>query len=182
MLSREAAGGVLAHHVLENRLLKKGALLAAHHIDLLRQPGCDAVYVAKLDSGDIDENEAARRVAAAVAGTGVFSPGAATGRANLKATADGLLRINIAALDHLNEIDDGITLATLPAHSFVREAQMVATVKIIPFAVPQTAVEAIEKLRHWKDWVPRFRNRILPNMKWPRWCKRFNAKSCPAAK
>ncbi|MGH7601892.1 MAG: molybdopterin-binding protein, partial [bacterium] len=72
-------------------------------------------------------------------------PHAATGRANLKAAIAGLLRINVEAVDHLNEIDDGITVATLATHAFVRTAQMVATVKIIPFAVPQSAVQTLEE-------------------------------------
>jgi len=143
-----AANCVLAHNVFDergNRLLRKGALLTAQHRELLLQSGHREIYVAQLEASDLGENEAAQRVAAVVAGDGVFSPGAATGRANLKATASGLLRINIDAVNHLNEIDEGITVATLPAFSVVRAKQMVTTVKIIPFAVPQAAVEIIEK-------------------------------------
>ena len=142
-----AAHCVLAHNVFDergNRILRKGVLLTAQHGELLLKHGRFEIYVARLEANDLNENEAARRVAAVVAGDGVFSPGAATGRANLKATAPGLLRINIDAVNHLNEIDDGITVATLPAFSVVRAKQMVATVKIIPFAVPQAAVEIIE--------------------------------------
>ncbi len=144
----QAAGSVLAHNVIDaegRRILKKGELLSARHLDKLAACGRDFVYVAQLEAGDIGEDEAARRVAAVVAGPGVFSPHAATGRANLKAAIAGLLRINVEAVDHLNEIDDGITVATLATHAFVRTAQMVATVKIIPFAVPQSAVQTLEE-------------------------------------
>jgi molybdenum cofactor cytidylyltransferase len=144
----EATGCVLAHNVFDDtgkRVLKKGAFLSAHDARQLQQLGRGEVYVAQLEASDVDENDAARRVAAAVAGANVFSPGAATGRANLKATAAGLLRVNVEAVDHLNEIDDGVTLATLPTYSWVGATQMVATVKIIPFAVARQAVAAVEK-------------------------------------
>jgi molybdenum cofactor cytidylyltransferase len=58
-----------------------------------------------------------------------------------------LLRVNVEAVDHLNQIDDGITVATLATHTFVAAAQMVATVKIIPFAMPQRAVQVEEYSR-----------------------------------
>ncbi len=144
----EAAGGVLAHNLIDaegRRILKKGDLLSDRNFGKLAACGRDFVYVAQLEAGDIGEDEAARRVAAAVAGPGVFSPHAATGRANLKATTAGLLHINIKAIDRLNEIAEGITVATLATHVFVRAAQMVATVKIIPFAVAEKAVNAVEE-------------------------------------
>jgi molybdenum cofactor cytidylyltransferase len=144
----QAAGSVLAHNVIDaegRRILKKGELLSDRHLGKLASCGRDFVYVAQLETGDIGEDEAARRVAAAIAGPGAFSPHAATGRANLKATTAGLLRVNVEAAVHLNEIDDGITLATLTTHAFVRASQMVATVKIIPFAVSRNAVQAVEE-------------------------------------
>jgi molybdenum cofactor cytidylyltransferase len=159
----EAAGGVLAHNMIDaegRRLLKKGELLSDRHFGKLAVGGRDFVYVAQFEAGDIGEDEAARRVAAAVAGPGVFSPHAATGRANLKATGAGLLRINVEAIEHLNEIDDGITVATLTTHTFVRAAQMVATVKIIPFAVPQSAVQALEE--YSRSVAPVISVQVLP--------------------
>jgi len=158
-----AVNCILAHNVFDGggkHILKKGDLLTAHHLERLLALGRYEIYVAQIEESDIGENEAARRIAAAVAGDGVFSPGAATGRANLKATASGLLRINIDAVNHLNEIDDSITVATLPAFSVVRAKQMVATVKIIPFAVPQAAVETIETF--CRNCPPMIRVQALP--------------------
>jgi molybdenum cofactor cytidylyltransferase len=162
----EAAGGVLAHNVIDaegRRILKKGELLSDRHLGKLAACGRDFVYVAQLDAGDIGEDEAARRVATAVAGPGVFSPHAATGRANLKAMTAGLLRVNVEAIADLNQIDDGIMVATLVTHSFVRAAQMVATVKIIPFAVAQSAVQAVEE--YSRSVTPIISVRALPARK-----------------
>ncbi len=145
---REAVGDVIAHNIFDavgRRIATKGQLLTAENISKLSELDRAFVYVARLEADDAGENEAALRVAAAVLGAGVFSPHAATGRANLKAATAGLLRVKIEAIEALNEIDDGITLMTLPNHSLVASEQLVATVKIIPFAVPRKSVDTIER-------------------------------------
>ena len=63
-----------------------------------------------------------------------------TGRVNLFATRAGVLRVDAAAVDRVNAVDEAITVATLPAFAPVVEGEMVATVKIIPYAVPQDAL------------------------------------------
>src|SRR6185437_1365111 len=50
-----------------------------------------------------------------------------------------------AAVDRLNAIDEAITLATLEPDTVVAPKQMVATVKIIPFAVAGERLAACEK-------------------------------------
>src|SRR5207244_5160695 len=97
---------------------------------------------ARLDPGDMREDEAANRIAAATAGPNIATAPAFTGRANLFAEARGLLVVDRDRLDRLNSVDEAVTLGTLPPFAVVEPRQMVATVKIIPFAVPQSAVEA----------------------------------------
>ena len=48
-------------------------------------------------------------------------------------------------VDRLNLVDEAITLGTLPPYVVVEPRQMVATVKIIPFAAPEDAVERCAK-------------------------------------
>jgi molybdenum cofactor cytidylyltransferase len=62
-----------------------------------------------------------------------------TGRANLFAERAGVLVVNEQGIEKLNQVDESITLATLAAHVPVVEGEMVATVKIIPFAVDAAA-------------------------------------------
>ncbi|MGH6719899.1 MAG: NTP transferase domain-containing protein, partial [Alphaproteobacteria bacterium] len=59
----------------------------------------------------------------------------------LYATARGLARVDGAALDRLNLVDEAVTVATLAPYAVVEPGQMVATVKIIPFAVPRAMLE-----------------------------------------
>ncbi|HEY0106936.1 MAG TPA: NTP transferase domain-containing protein, partial [Rhizomicrobium sp.] len=111
-----------------------------------------AVAAARLEDGDIGEDEAAARVAAPAAGPAVRIGAAFTGRVNLYAEAEGLVRIDAATIDAVNAIDEAITVATLPRFAKVAKGQMVATIKIIPFAAPRAAVERAEQV--FRDRAP----------------------------
>lgn len=137
----EAMGGVVAHAVRSGGLvLKKGTVIGAAEIAALRAAGIATVTVAMIENGDIGEDEAAARIATAVAGSGVRVDPAFTGRANLFADVAGVLVVERDGIDAINRIDEAITLATLPAFAAVEPGEMVATVKIIPYAAPGTAV------------------------------------------
>ncbi|MCA0320375.1 MAG: molybdopterin-binding/glycosyltransferase family 2 protein [Proteobacteria bacterium] len=138
----EALGGVVAHAVRSGGLvLKKGAVVREAEIAALKAAGIDTVTVAMVEGGDIGEDEAAGRIAAAVAGDGVRVDAAFTGRANLFAEVAGVLVVERDGIDAVNRIDEAITLATLPAFAAVEPGEMIATVKIIPYAASGDAVE-----------------------------------------
>ncbi len=132
----EAEGAILAHAVrFGGKILKKGRVLGKDEIAALAAAGVGSVTVARLDPGDIEENAAAAAVAQALAGAGITSEPPATGRVNLFAAEPGLLALDPTAIDVLNHVTEDVTLATLPHLAPVTAGQMVATVKIIPFAV-----------------------------------------------
>lgn len=142
----EAEGKTLGHNVIGlngRRAFRKGRTLTAEDVDVLRDLGKQSIYVAEFDEGDIDEDTSANRVAVAVGGDGLDFSGPSTGRVNLRATGLGVFRVDQPRLNRLNG-SEGITLATLPNHSTVRPNQIVATAKVIPFAVPRSAVEEME--------------------------------------
>lgn len=139
----EALGAVCVHAVrTSDGVVKKGTLLDAAQIARLRAAGVERVVVARLEPGDVGEDEAARQLAEAVAGAGVRVEKPFTGRSNLFAEAPGVLVIDRDGVDRLNSVDEAITLATLPAFKPVQAGEMIATVKIIPFAVPQRDLDA----------------------------------------
>ncbi len=139
----EAEGGIAVHSIRKAGLvLKKGTLIGKAEIAALEAAGIPELTVARLEPGDVSEDTAAGEIAAAVAGEGVHVDRAFTGRANLFAESAGVLVVDRAAVDALNRVDPAITLATLPAFAPVVAGKMIATVKIIPFAVPQAAYEA----------------------------------------
>src|SRR5262249_51533020 len=104
-------------------------------IAALAAAGIAEIVTARIEPGDVSEDDAAAEIAAAVAGEGVRVDHAFTGRANLFAERAGVLVIEKDAVDRLNQVDESITLATLPAFKPVVAGEMIATVKIIPFAV-----------------------------------------------
>jgi molybdenum cofactor cytidylyltransferase len=132
----QALGGTAVHTIRQGALvLKKGTVIGAKEVAALKQAGIAAIVVARLEPGDVSEDDAAAEIAAAVAGPGVRVDRAFTGRCNLFAESAGVLVVDKDAIDRLNRIDEAITFATLPAYKPVVEGEMIATVKIIPFAV-----------------------------------------------
>ncbi|MBW2717204.1 MAG: hypothetical protein JRD94_01245 [Deltaproteobacteria bacterium] len=138
-------GAILAHTLrLGNGAgaVKKGSVLTANDIKRLRKAGYRQVMVAQLERNDVHEDRAAARLAAQFIGPGVTASEASTGRCNLHATALGLLRVDPDRIDAGNGISESITIATLPAYSLVPPNAMIATVKVITFAVSETDLEA----------------------------------------
>jgi len=143
----EAEGAILAHSVrLKDRAIKKGTVLDAAAIAALRAGGLAEVIAARLGQGDVPEDEAASRLADALLAPLIARSRAATGRVNLLAETTGLLTVDAALVDRLNALDESITLATLPDFSLVQPKEMLATLKIIPFAVPGAALGVAEVL------------------------------------
>ena len=139
----EADGVILAHAVRTDGIaLKKGDLVTPERRRMLAQAGVKQVIAARLEDGDVGENDAARRLAKRLAGAHVRCAAPFTGRVNLFAEAAGLAIIDAAAIDRLNAVDEAITVATLPAHRAVEDGDMVATVKIIPFATRDKTLDA----------------------------------------
>jgi molybdenum cofactor cytidylyltransferase len=132
----DAEGGVAVHSIRQGSLvLRKGTVIGRAQIAALQSAGIAEIVVARLEPGDVSEDEAAADIAAATAGEGVRVDRAFTGRANLFAEQAGVLVVNKTAIDALNLIDEAVTFATLPAFKPVVVGEMIATVKIIPFAV-----------------------------------------------
>jgi molybdenum cofactor cytidylyltransferase len=133
----EAEGAIAAHSVrADERTVRKGTKIGVAEIEALKRAGVSEIVVARPEPGDVGENEAAAALARAVAGEGIRIDDAFTGRANLHAEHAGVLVIVREAVDRLNRVDEAVTLATLPAFKPVQAGEMVATVKIIPFAIP----------------------------------------------
>jgi molybdenum cofactor cytidylyltransferase len=140
-----ALGHLLCHNIADaagRRVLVKGRALRPADLATLADLGCTQVRVAVLDPGDVHEDNAAAAVAALTAGDGLSAGPPQVGRVNLQAVQSGTLYVQAAALQTINEID-GITVATLPAYSYVQPGAVAATIKIIPFAVPAGALEAV---------------------------------------
>lgn len=129
-------GALLAHSIrTQTTIFKKGRVLSNDDIAALKQAGIRELTIARLEPTDVPEDEAARDLAQITAGAHVTSSEPFTGRANLYADRQGLVIVKRNVVDELNAIDESLTLATLPPFSMVIRRQLLATIKIIPFAV-----------------------------------------------
>jgi len=126
-------------------VLKKGTTIGPGEVEALDKAGVKEIVVVRLEQGDVSEDVAAASIAQAVTGDGIIVERAFTGRANLFAARPGVLVIDRAAVDRINNIDEAITFATLPAFKPVVEGEMVATVKLIPFGVEAKLRDAAVK-------------------------------------
>jgi molybdenum cofactor cytidylyltransferase len=136
----DALGATAVHSIRQGDfVLKKGTLIKEAEIAALKAAGVKEITVARLEPGDISEDQAAADIAVAIKGEGARADRAFTGRCNLFAERAGVLVVDKGAIDALNRIDEAITVATLSAYKPVVEGEMIATVKIIPFAVAGSA-------------------------------------------
>ena len=142
----QAEGAILAHSVaLPDGRLRKGCTLRPPDLARLHAAGLTTVTVARLDPGDLPEDTAAERLAAALVpdptSAGLAPSQAFTGRVNLNAVHPGILSLDTTAIHALNRVHPAITLATLPPLARVAPGQLAGTVKIIAYAVPKAALD-----------------------------------------
>jgi molybdenum cofactor cytidylyltransferase len=143
----EAEGAILAHSLrLEDGALKKGRLLTREDLERLKAANIHQVIAARLESDDVSEDQSANFIAERLTGEGTRKGGAFTGRCNLFATETGLLQVDVAAVDAVNGVDEAVTVATLSDRAVVTPKQMIATVKVIPFAVPKSRLDEVVAL------------------------------------
>ena len=141
-----AAGAILAHSVkVEQGKLRKGLMLNQSHVAQLTQAGMTEVVVAQLEPGDCHEDEAARILAAALAPepkqANLRLTDPFTGRVNLIAVRPGVTVLDAGALMEFNRVNPMITVATVPQYQQMGVGGMVATIKVISYAVPKVDVQ-----------------------------------------
>lgn len=134
----QAEGAILAHSLdLQGQKLRKGLVLDSAHISAMQAAGVTQVIVAQLGADDLHEDEAAQRLAAAIAPdlTGLRLSNAFTGRVNILADGPGVVVLDEEKLITANEVHPMITVATVPPWQQMGARGMVATVKIISYGV-----------------------------------------------
>ena len=142
-----ALGATLAHsQTMGGKRYRKGQILTEEDINAISNSGIINITVAELESDDIRENDAAQILGIILAGENIRLSIANTGRINLFAASDGLVNFNPEHINAINAVNEGITIATLNLHEKVVLNQIVATIKIIPFAVSLKDLNSVQKL------------------------------------
>lgn len=141
----EAEGGILAHSLLIGTARwPKGRIISADDLALAAREGLSQLTIARLAPDDVGEDIAAARLAASLTGAGLVALPATHGRANIAAAADGVLCFDPAMVAAINNIDEALTLATLAPQARVSTGEIVATIKVIRYAVAGAALAAAQ--------------------------------------
>lgn len=150
--TKDAIGMVLCHDItkivpgeFKGAAFKKGHIVEAEDIEELLKMGKENLYVWESDDSSIHENDAAIRISMAVAGENIKLTEPQEGKVNLKATISGLLKINIAVLEQINDIDE-VALATRHNDSVVDAENTVAGCRVIPLVIKKEKIEQVEQV------------------------------------
>lgn len=148
----EAVGLTLAHDVTrvlpgvsKGPAFKHGHIIRKEDIPELLKIGKEHVYILTLDSDEVHEDDAAKRIARAVMGTGLEYSEPSEGRVNLKATRQGLVKIHVSAVEQINLLGDMI-IATIHNDTVCKVGAMVAGMRIIPVSIHESRMAIMEKI------------------------------------
>lgn len=145
----DAIGHPLAHDITEIRpgefkgpAFNRGHVLTCRDLDHLRRLGKNHLYVLRPENDEMHEDEAARVIADALCGDGVGWTGPPReGKVSIRATRDGLLKVDVEALNRFNMVGD-VMCATRHTHTLVRRGDQVAATRAVPLLIPRSVVSA----------------------------------------
>jgi molybdenum cofactor synthesis domain-containing protein len=148
----ESIGTILAHDLtkivpgeFKGAAFKKGHIIQPEDIEELKRMGKNNILVLEMDCNTIHEDDAAMRIAEAAAGEGIYLEGPSEGKISLKAARRGLLRINLEALECINDIDM-VIFSTLHNNTMVDIGKNIAGTRIIPLCIDKGSIEAVEEI------------------------------------
>ena len=149
---KEAIGMVLCHDITEiipgefkGVAFKKGHIIKEEDVERLLNLGKSNIYIWEVKEGVIHENQAAGRIAKAAIGSHIEITEPKEGKVSLKAKIKGLLKVNIKALEMINDIDEAM-FATLHTDIIVNKGMELGGTRIIPLVIAETKIIEIENI------------------------------------
>ena len=147
----EAVGMTLCHDITriipgreKGRAFRKGHVITRTDIPLLQDLGKEHVFVWDPTPDMVHEDEAAIRLARHSAGSGIGWDEPNQGRVNLRATYDGILKVQVDQLNKINGLDN-VIMSTLHNNRPVQKDQNIAGTRVIPLAVNARTLQEAEK-------------------------------------
>ena len=147
----DAVGMTLCHDItamfdgFKGPLFRRGHVIAAEDIPRMLDIGKQTVFIWEPEAGEVHEEDAAARMAAAMPVPGAHYEGPSEGKMVLKAEHAGMLRVDTALLRRLNAIGD-ITISTLPDHYPVAPGARLASMRIVPLVTQEAQIAELERL------------------------------------
>lgn len=149
---QDAVGAILIHDmtqiipgVFKGPRFRKGHVVQEEDIPVLLSMGKEHIYVWDQVPGLIHENEAAERLARAIAGTGIVLDEPKEGKVTLTAAEDGLVYSSEDGILALNTLE-GVILATLHNHYPVKKGDKIAGTRVVPLMIDEKVIIAAEEI------------------------------------
>lgn len=146
----DAIGLQLAHDMtrivpgkFKGTQFKRGHVVREEDIPMLLDMGKRHIYILDLDEGELHEDDAAQRMAQAIAGPGVTHSEVEEGKVVLRAKTDGMLWVDARRVTAINGIDE-IAISTRRPFTHVRAGMSLASVRPIPLVIASDKVRAVE--------------------------------------
>ncbi|SDN35803.1 molybdenum cofactor synthesis domain-containing protein [Paenibacillus sp. yr247] len=148
----DAIGMILPHDLTQilpgefkGRLFRKGHQVTEADIPALLSIGKEHIYVMELQPGYLHEDEAALRMAKAIAGDELKLTEPHEGKVNVKSTIHGLVKIDKTFVDRVNAIDE-VVLSTIHSNTVVEAGASLVGTRVIPLIVDEAKVVEVERL------------------------------------
>lgn len=151
----DAIGMILPHDLTQilpgefkGRLFRKGHQVTEADIPALLSIGKEHIYVMELQPGYLHEDEAAQRMARAIAGDAgselIFTE-PHEGKVNVKSPIHGLVRIDKTFVDRVNAIDE-VVMSTIRSGVVVEAGASLVGTRVIPLIVDEAKVVEVERI------------------------------------
>ena len=148
----DAVGSILCHDITrivpgesKGPVFRKGHVVRQEDVEVLLQVGKEHLYVFESLPGMVHENDAAARIIAAVVGGNLAHTDPKEGRIDLRAACDGLLRIDVPALNRINSLGE-ISVATIHTMQHVTKGRSVAGARVVPLMIEDEKLRQLESL------------------------------------
>ncbi|MBQ4062024.1 MAG: molybdopterin-binding protein [Christensenellaceae bacterium] len=146
-----AVGMALCHDItkmvdgFKGAAFKRGHVITKEDIPKLLDLGKRTVFIWEENAGEVHEEDAALRMAAMCPVEGAHYTAPSEGKVLLMADERGMLRVDTALLNEINNIGD-ITIATLPDHYPVEKGARLASMRIVPLVTKEENIARAEAL------------------------------------
>ncbi len=149
--TEDAVGHVLCHDmtqiikdVYKGPRFRKGHVVTAEDIPVLRSMGKEHLYVWEAAPGMVHENDAAERLLRLCGQENMTRSPVSEGKIELKAACDGLFLVDSSRLTAVNSQGQAI-IATRKGGTAVRRGDKVAGMRTIPLLLPEEQLQSMEQ-------------------------------------
>jgi molybdenum cofactor synthesis domain-containing protein len=148
----DAVGMVLAHDLtrivpgeFKGAVFHKGHMISEEDLPALLDIGKRHIYILEIPEGFLHENDAAERMAQAVAGSNVTFSSPHEGKVAVKSKIKGLAKVNKEAIDRMNAVES-VAIATIPNNRLVESGGQLVGTRVIPLVVEEERVRQVESV------------------------------------